>query len=307
MKNLVLVLLFCSPLTAGFAQCYSQIALIYAPTPIAGTVVAPTDDGFTPAIPIGFNFCFYGAGYDSLYIGTNGLVTFSPTTGTWAITQPIPNITAVPRNCIMAPWQDLSVLGGTISYVLTGISPNRMFVVDFDSVLMYSCTTMVYHGQIKLFETTNVIETHIGTKALCSTWNAGRAIHGLHNAQGTMASVVPGRNFPNTWITGNEGMQFNPTCNVCQGSGVDENNTDSDITVYPNPSSGIFHVFSGNSDLTSVKIMSADGKLLKVAHLDKAIEEIDLDLSGYAKGVYFLEIRTKKGAPLYRKLLLTSD
>lgn len=76
---------------------------------------------------------------------------------------------------------------------------------------MFSCTSMCFGNQIILFETTNEIETHIGNKPICSGWNGGQAIHGLQNATGTLATVVPGRNSATQWSTTMEGMKFSPS------------------------------------------------------------------------------------------------
>ena len=57
---------------------------------------------------------------------------------------------------------------------------------------MFQCTDVCYTSQIKLFETTNIIETHISEKPLCLTWNGEAAIHALHNNNGTIANVVIG-------------------------------------------------------------------------------------------------------------------
>lgn len=147
----------------------------------------------------------------------------------------------------MLPWQDLDPsLGGTITYALYGIPPNRIFVVSFDNVPMDSCTKL-FKGQVKLFETTHVIETHIANKDTCSNWNGGSAIHGLHGTVGIDTTTepitpwatgvfVPGRNAPNDqWTTTNEGTRFTPICNVCTGLAVSENDLDRNLFIFPNP------------------------------------------------------------------------
>ena len=85
----------------------------------------------------------------------------------------------------------------------------------FAGIPMFSCTDICYTSQIKLFEGTNIIETHIAQKVLCTTWNDGAAIHGLHNSTGTIANIVTGldgieRNYPNQWTCENDGWSFTP-------------------------------------------------------------------------------------------------
>lgn len=178
----------------------------------AGTQVnGLTDDNVQGPFNIGFNFCFYGNNYNQFYVCSNNWMGFSGgQTGTWQ-TAPIPSVAnTVPKNCIMAPWQDINPgLGGTVRWKLIGTAPNRMLTVSWCQIPMFSCTGLLYSSQIIIHETTNIIETHILNRPLCLNWNNGNATHGLHNANGTQATVVPGRN--NTaWTAANDGKRFIP-------------------------------------------------------------------------------------------------
>jgi gliding motility-associated-like protein len=191
---------------------YSISTIPYAPDPLtAGTSVTLSDDSQTGMLPIGFSFCYYGNTYTNFIIGSNNWIGFqSGETSTW-VTTAIPNSTgSAPRNTIMGPWQDINPgAGGTVKYALYGSPPFRRLSVSWNNVPMFSCTGQLYSSQIIIYETTNIIETHILNKSLCSTWNSGNAVHGLHNATGTLATVVPGRN--NTpWVASNEGTRFTP-------------------------------------------------------------------------------------------------
>jgi hypothetical protein len=61
-----------------------------------------------------------------------------------------------------------------------------------------------------LYESTNIIETHILDRQLCATWNGGNATHGLHNLAGNQATIVPGRN-NSAWAATNDGKRFTPS------------------------------------------------------------------------------------------------
>ncbi|MDP6909556.1 MAG: SprB repeat-containing protein, partial [Flavobacteriales bacterium] len=116
-------------------------------------------------------------------------------------------------NKIMFPYQDTNPStnpNGVVSSVTCGIAPNRRFVVTYDAIAMFSCTTMEFTNQLILFETSNRIEMHITSKPLCAGWNGGAAIQGLENANGTIAHVVPGRNYPTQWAVNNDGYEFVP-------------------------------------------------------------------------------------------------
>lgn len=190
---------------------YTINSIPYTPDPLnAGTSVTLSDDSQTSLIPIGFDFCFWGNTYNQMIIGANNFLTFSSgNSATW-LTTPIPNSGFVPKNCIMGPWQDINPgIGGTVKYQLYGTAPFRRMSVSWNNVPMFSCTGQLYSSQIIIYETTNVIETFIMNKSICSSWNGGNAVHGLHNIGGTQAVVYTGRN--NTqWTASNEGTRFTP-------------------------------------------------------------------------------------------------
>lgn len=191
---------------------YAISTVPFSPDPMTGgTSVSLTDDSQTGLLPIGFNFCFFGQTYTQFIIGSNNWVGFSTgQTSTW-VTTAIPNNTgAAPRNTIMGAWQDINPgMGGTVTYAVYGTAPNRRLSVSWNNVPMFSCTGQLYSSQITIFETSNIIETRIVNKSLCTGWNSGNAVHGLHDVSGTIAVVVPGRN--NTqWTATNECTRFTP-------------------------------------------------------------------------------------------------
>lgn len=200
-----------------------------------GTTVTLTDDYFDDTYaPIGFNFCFDGIIYTQCLISSNGYIIFNkvgcttnlPTvtngaspggSSPYSFAYSIPNTASAPRNAILFTYQDVNPnTGGTIKYSTTGTAPNRVFIVAFDDVPYYSCTALKYKGLVKLYETSNIIEVHIDNKEVCSTWNGGNAILGLHNFDGTIAKVPAGRNgLDADWTTTNEAWRFTPSCATC--------------------------------------------------------------------------------------------
>lgn len=177
----------------------------------SGTAVALTDDSQTGlVIPIGFTFCYFGTEYTVANIGSNNWLSFSAAQSTTYTPQAIPSATNFPVNAILGPFQDINPgAGGTVLYATYGTAPFRRFVVSWNNVPMFSCTGQLYSSQIIIYETTNIIETHIANKSVCPGWVGGRATHGLQNTTGTVAIAVPGRN--NTqWTASNEGTRFTP-------------------------------------------------------------------------------------------------
>lgn len=85
--------------------------------------------------------------------------------------------------------------------------------------------------------------------------------------------------------------------------GVDKNHLNQNIRIYPNPSSGIFHMEITGIDMKNVQISISDlsGKLI-----DKLLTTdgftYNLDLSSNSKGLYFLKISTGEET-IVRKLI----
>jgi gliding motility-associated-like protein len=215
-------------LTANFSNCpagtapletssYAISSIPFSADPYAGTQVTLSDDNQTGMLPIGFTFCFYGQTYTQFIIGSNNWIGFlAGQTSTW-VTTAIPQANgSAPRGTIMGPWQDINPgVGGQVRYQVLGTAPCRRLVVSYFQVPMFSCGSL-FTSQIKIFESTNIIETHIQTKPICASWNSGNAVHGLHNPAGSAATVVAGRN--NTqWTTTNEGIRFTPNGNPVAG------------------------------------------------------------------------------------------
>lgn len=199
---------------------YSGAAIPYSPySYTTGTpVLVNIDDVWTSTIAMPFCFEFFGNTYNSLVIGSNGLISFSTATYAsafcqWSFTLPIPTNTE-PMNSIMAPYHDIDPSIGSTSdtrYNTYGTAPCREFVVSWYNIPMFSssCNSQLASQQIVLHENTNIIDIYIGNKPLCASWNGGRATEGIQNINGTAAFFVPGRN-ASQWTASNDGYRFTP-------------------------------------------------------------------------------------------------
>lgn len=183
------------------------------------TVLTLSDDVWSNVVPVGFPFSFYGNTYNNCIIGSNGLISFNTNNAngycayslTGAGTLPNPTLTSA-LNSIMLAYQDMlpSLNSGTIQYQTVGTAPNRKFVVLYQNVYFYSCTTVCNYLAVVLNETSNTVELHIGNKATCGTFNGGLAIQGIQNASGSAAVITPGRN-NSVWTANQDGRLFTPT------------------------------------------------------------------------------------------------
>ncbi len=184
-----------------------------------GSFLVTLDDTYSQVVNLGFSFTFFGNPYSSCVLSTNAYITFENSLAfgysPWQIFEPAPSPNN-PLNAIYGPWHDVDPAVqpyGTVAFGTFGTAPNRFFIYNFCSVPMFLCNDTLFTGQIILYEGTNIIETHIGEKRNCSAfdpWNNNAAIHGLQDSTGTVAVIVPGRNYPQVWTAFNEGTRFTP-------------------------------------------------------------------------------------------------
>jgi gliding motility-associated-like protein len=211
-------------LTADLSQCgpgglnpnqttdYSVASIPYVAQVNNGTNLFMTDDSQQGPFNIGFTFCFYGQTYTQFYVGSNGWVSFSPGQPITFTTQTLPTGNAlVPKNCIMGPWQDWHPgIGGQIKYQTVGTAPCRKLIVSWIGVPMFSCTGNQGTFHIVLNESSNYIDSYIQSKPACLQWQGGTATQGIHNAAGTLAVTVPGRN-STAWVANNDAWRWTPS------------------------------------------------------------------------------------------------
>ncbi len=200
---------------------YSVGSIPYNPYPWVGTnsVLVGTDDIWSGPVNLPFPFCFFGQKYNTVVIGANGQVGFDVAQAglfnAWASSGWIaPTSNAAMNNTIMAPFHDVNpgvfFAGSHITWDIYGTAPCRYMVISWDSIPMFSCTSMLASQQVVLFESTYLIDINLKQKPLCSTWNGGVAHEGVQNATGTAAYMVPGRN-GTQWQTNNDSYRFTPS------------------------------------------------------------------------------------------------
>jgi hypothetical protein len=141
------------------------------------------DDNRSYPIPIGFDFWYDGIRYTNLSVSTNGFVDFSSSvadgsigvdqTGrdydseNWTVSSTTQYPSARGSWNVLAPmYYDLTTqneqnpLGGSFKYLTTGVAPNRVFTVEFDSLSAWNQAGLgtALNFQVKLYETSGKIE-----------------------------------------------------------------------------------------------------------------------------------------------------
>ncbi len=180
----------------------------FAPASIVGTTVNLSDDQVSNALPLGFDFTFFGEEYQNFYISSNGFITFTAGQNSGCCTgQSIPDTGGI-DNFIAFAWEDVNpASGGTIRYETTGTAPNRVLVMEFDNVPYFGSTDTV-SSQVHLYEGSNRIEIH----SLSIAAN-GNATQGIENANGSDGIATPERN-SQTWSATNDYVAFIPNVGV---------------------------------------------------------------------------------------------
>jgi hypothetical protein len=241
MKKILLSILAVIGISATItAQCvslcttYSRTTIPFSLSPIGTNSVSACDDCLSPAVPIGFPFSFMCNSYSTAKIGSNGFVALNPNqTGSGCCSGGIiPSNDAV-NGMIALFWTDLyNGATNSITYHTVGTSPNRIFVVTYSAVPVCCGNSFPHTGQVKLFETTGVIELH-----MANVPNSGNTLsQGIENIAGTIgyttsvnaasgfsANNVAFRYTPastNTAVTAAPPSAITGTNAVCAGSSV---------------------------------------------------------------------------------------
>ncbi|MCB8979697.1 MAG: tandem-95 repeat protein [Ardenticatenaceae bacterium] len=125
------------------------------------------DDDGTGALPIGFDFTFYGNTYNQFYATSNGMITFSDYRqqvgwGDWPYytNRSIPNNSA-PNNYIAPFWDDTIAdnnLDQRVLYQTIGTAPNRKLVVQYTNAGFYQDPTPLGTFFVILYEGSNNIQ-----------------------------------------------------------------------------------------------------------------------------------------------------
>ncbi len=223
-----------NPISSG--GCYRLPAPVNTPGTPAGLTV---DDTYSSAVSLPFQFPFYddaASPYSSLVISTNGFISFDASLAGgyahWSMTPGNVPATGYDKSLVMGVFHDLDPAYTTsptqkIKYEVTGIAPHRKFVMTVYKVPLFSttCQNLIQNThQIVLYEGLGIIEVFVNDVEQCASWNSGRKMIGLQNANKNKGIMAPGRTAtgPN-WGTPNmnESWRFVPAVGPTLFRGVE--------------------------------------------------------------------------------------
>ena len=136
----------------------------YVENSAAATALANVraDSYLSAAQNIGFNFVYDGISRTQFKMSSNGFISFNMV-GTTSLTSNDFSTASPDSRPIIAPlWDDLDAaqtITSSATYEVTGVAPNRVLTVEWRNwEWNYSANNAVISFQVKLYETTNVIE-----------------------------------------------------------------------------------------------------------------------------------------------------
>ena len=148
---------------------------------------------------------------------------------------------------------------------------------------------------------------------MCSGESSTLTANGATNYTWTPSTSLSNNNTntvvanPNTTtiytVTGSNGTcassnSITLTVNTC--TGLQNINAGSGISIYPNPSKGVFNI-SSSSTFMNVTIINALGQIVLEESLKSNLSTIDL--SKMSKGIYYLKASTNEGTKLFKLIL----
>jgi hypothetical protein len=148
------------------------------------------DDGGWSGIPVGFNFNFFGTGYTTCNVSTNGTIFFGTYNAGYvsdftfatlpSLTEPLGMVAALAMDNNLA-----GADGGTIKYWTTGTAPYRKFVISFEAVKEFG-DTKYSTTQAIFYETTGQVEVHVTS----STNQDRNKLVGINGPTGTIGVLA---------------------------------------------------------------------------------------------------------------------
>jgi hypothetical protein len=158
MKNLLLsfFVLLTSFFVNSQVSSYTPLITSGTYTTITGTsILGNVDDGNAATTNIGFTFTLGGQTFTQFRANSNGHIRLGATAAT---SNYAPLSTTSNTYSISAAGADGRSTGGVI-HTVTGSAPNRVSIIQYTGYrLVYNATTATVSFQIRLYETTNVVE-----------------------------------------------------------------------------------------------------------------------------------------------------
>lgn len=185
LSGLLLFLFFSNVLSGQVANyTFSQSNVTYTLVASPTTLHATNWDDEVAAVTIPFTFIFNGVGYNAASVNSNGYLTFGGSASHTTAFNPI-SATRAYAGAISGFGRDLINNGAAIVQGIEGVTPNRVFVIQWNNARRYNGGAVsgdILNFQIRLYETSNKVEVRYGTNSASSTSDAIQGQVGLRGA-----------------------------------------------------------------------------------------------------------------------------
>ena len=262
-------------------------------------------------------------------VTTNDATNITQTTATLngAVTAGSESITAQGfewKEAAGSTYTAVNATGTTISYDLTGLTPNtsytfRAFATTASGTTYGAEKTFTTENQqetclapTNLRETGEVIDKSVGylfvewdNPANVTQWNLQYKLSSENDWNTIVVSGTPRHVFENLEAYAEYNLRVQSICDAdnlsdwsniltatAQGVGIDDYTLENTVTVYPNPTRGNVQVQSSDM-MESLEIYDMYGKLLNTMKVSGNVA--NLNLTVYAKGTYFVRVTTDRG------------
>lgn len=223
----------------------------------------------------------------------------------------------VTLNSLMTLKIDMNATTSVVTVTLTGPT-DRWFGIGFNSPTMSIGTDCIYY-------LTSLVDAKITGQSTPTTDTTNEWTVASNTTSGTTRTLVLTRNFVGgtgdytfafidaslniIWAYGSS-LNLTQHSIVGRGSttlvytlGNEDFNSLNKISINPNPTSGLITLTKNNQiSITKLKVYDPNGKLVHIQDSDLNPEAIQIDLSKYSSGVYFIEI-SNNSDKIVRKIL----
>lgn len=148
-----------------------------------------TDNGFSAAQALPFPFRFYGETQREIFVGANGLLSFSTNGLSTTDNTTLPSGGA-PNGLICPYWDNLNPpAGGSIHAGIVGEAPNRKFVATWASIQRNSSAVDLTFQAVLEEGSNDIVFQYADVQPEAARGGGKRATVGLENADGTVAAL----------------------------------------------------------------------------------------------------------------------
>jgi PKD repeat protein len=190
---------------------------------------------------------------------------------------------------------DMSTLGTyTLTYTSTDGSGNVGTTTRTIKIVKKVPPMVTLNGAVS----PHILRWHAYTEAgvtITDHFYSPAALQSLLSTVGTVNILVAGAYQLDYSVTDGSGNKSNTVSRVVTvdenvGMNIPENES---VVLYPNPTSGVVNIITNVSDVKAISIINSLGQTVRTIANTSAGKNLQVDLSGYASGIYLISIQTK--------------